>query len=302
MNESAERFYDPALLRTFLAVAQSLNFTRAAEVLGLRQPTVSQQIRKLETTIGRPLFVRDTRRVALTADGEALAGFARAILAANEQAIGFFTGSGISGRLRLGVTDDIALTQVPRILRDFRQLYPRIVLELTVSQGTTLQRRLESGHLDLAFVKQPAGPLDPRGRLVRRDRLVWTATRDTTLDADGPLRLVVYQAPSPSRSLAVQALDAADASYRIGCTVRGVNGVIAAVRAGLGIAVMARSLLPGDFVELHDPQRLPDLGEVDLVLLRNPGAATEPVEALTKAILASGRPLSVGTADLDRHG
>jgi DNA-binding transcriptional LysR family regulator len=116
MNESAERFYDPALLQTFLAVAQSLSFTRAAEALGLRQPTVSQQIRKLETTIGRPLFVRDTRRVALTADGEALAGFARSILAANEQAIGFFTGSGIFGRLRLGVTDDIALTQVPRIL------------------------------------------------------------------------------------------------------------------------------------------------------------------------------------------
>jgi DNA-binding transcriptional LysR family regulator len=161
MNESAERFYDPALLRTFLAVAQSLSFTRAAEVLGLRQPTVSQQIRKLETTIGRPLFVRDTRRVALTADGEALAGFARSILAANEQAIGFFTGSGISGRLRLGVTDDIALTQVPRILRDFRQLYPRVALELTVSQGTTLQRRLESGHLD------PPSSSNPPGRSTR---------------------------------------------------------------------------------------------------------------------------------------
>src|SRR5206468_3500455 len=159
MNDPSSRLYDPEQLRTFLAVAQSLSFTQAANRLGLRQPTVSQQIRRLEEAVGRELFVRDTRSVSLTADGESMAGFARSILAAHEQAVGFFTGSGLSGRLRLGVTDDLALTQVPRILRDFRQLYPRIDLELTVSQSSTLQRRVESGHLDLAFVKKPAGPL-----------------------------------------------------------------------------------------------------------------------------------------------
>lgn len=294
MNESTPRLFDPELLRTFLAVAQSLNFTQAAARLGLRQPTVSQQIRKLEDTVGRPLFIRDTRRVTLTADGEALAGFARTILAAHEQAAGYFTGSGLAGRLRLGVTDDIALTQVPRILRDFRQLYPRIDLELTVSQSSTLQRRIASGHLDLAFVKQPAGPLDRRSRLVRRDRLVWASIAGTVVDSDRPVPLVVYQAPSASRSLAVQALEEIGRDYRITCTVRGVNGVIAAVRAGLGIAVVARSLFPGDFVELPRSADLPSLGEMDLVLLRSEHAASEPVRALTAAILASGRPIAVG--------
>jgi DNA-binding transcriptional LysR family regulator len=71
--------YDPDQLRTFLAVAQSLSFTQAAERLGIRQPTVSQHVRKLELAVGRPLFVRDTRTVTLTADGEAMAGFARTI-------------------------------------------------------------------------------------------------------------------------------------------------------------------------------------------------------------------------------
>jgi DNA-binding transcriptional LysR family regulator len=149
--------YDPELLRTFLAVAQSLSFTKAGASLGIRQPTVSQHIRKLEHAVGRPLFIRDTRSVTLTADGEAMAGFARSILAAYESAVGYFTGSGLSGRLRFGVTDDLALTSVPRILRDFRQLYPRIALELTVSQSVTLQRRVESGHLDVAFVKSSKG-------------------------------------------------------------------------------------------------------------------------------------------------
>ncbi|HTZ44608.1 MAG TPA: LysR substrate-binding domain-containing protein [Jatrophihabitans sp.] len=288
------RHYDPDYLRTFLAVAQSLSFTQAAGRLGLRQPTVSQQIRRLEEAVGRELFVRDTRSVALTADGEAMAGFARSILAAHEQAVAYFTGSGLVGRLRLGVTDDLALTQVPRILREFRQLYPRIDLELTVSQSGALQRRVESGHLDLAFVKQPAGPVAPRGALVRRDRLVWAAVAGTRVVPDEPLRLVVYQAPSESRSLAVRALEGAGRAYRISCTVRGVNGVIAAVRAGLGVAVVARTLLPEDFVELPAGEGLPELGEMDLVLLRSARAASEPVDALTSAILASGRPLSVG--------
>src|SRR5215470_5279453 len=184
--------YDPELLRTFLAVARSLSFTQAAVSLGIRQPTVSQHIRKLEQALGRPLFIRDTRTVALTADGEVMAGFARSILAAYEPAVGYFTGSDLSGRLRFGVTDDLALTSVPRILRDFRQLYPRIVLELTVSQSITLRRRVESGHLDVAFVKHSPG--EGQGRLVRRDRLVWAGLEGSRMGQDRPVPLIVYRA------------------------------------------------------------------------------------------------------------
>src|SRR5262249_61715727 len=97
------------------------------------------------------------------------AGFARTILAAHEQAAGYFSGSGLRGRLRFGVSDDLALTPLPRILRDFRQLYPRIDLELTVAQSNALHRRLGSGHLAVAVVNDDAG--DGRGQLGRRDRL-----------------------------------------------------------------------------------------------------------------------------------
>jgi DNA-binding transcriptional LysR family regulator len=280
--------YDPELLRTFLAVAQSLSFTQAAANLGLGQPTVSQHVRRLEHAVGRALFIRDTRSVALTADGEAMAGFARSILAAHEQAVGYFTGSGLSGRLRFGVTDDLALTPVPSILRDFRQLYPRIDLELTVSQSGALQKRVESGHLDVAYVKQAPG--EGRGRLVRRDRLVWAAPPGTKLEPGRPVALVVYQAPSISRSSGVQALVQAGLPYRVTCTVRSVLGVVAAARAGLGVAIFARSLVPDDLTELPAGTGLPDLGEIDLVLLTNPRSA-KPAEALTAAILARGHPL-----------
>jgi DNA-binding transcriptional LysR family regulator len=221
-------------------------------------------------------------------DGEAMAGFARSILAAHEQAVGYFTGSGLTGRLRLGVTDDLALTPVPSILRDFRQQYPRVDLDLTVSQSNMLQRRVESGHLDLAFVKQAPG--EDHGRLVRRDRLVWAAAPGTRLTTGERVALVVYQAPSISRSAGVQALERAGLPYRVTCAVRGVLGVVAATRAGLGVAIFARSLIPDGLVELPASAGLPDVGEIDLVLLASPRPVTQPARALTDAILATGAP------------
>ena len=289
--------YDPELLRTFVAVAQSLSFTRAGETLGLRQPTVSQHVRRLEDAVGRALFVRDTRSVALTSDGEAMATFARDILAAQERAVGYFTGSHLQGRLRFGVTDDLALTPLPRILRDFRQLYPRIDLELAVLQNDGLVRRIESGHLDVAFVKRGAdAPRSSRGQLVRRDQLVWCGIGSTRIDPEQPVPLVVYQAPSLSRAVSVQALEKVGRRSRITCTVRGVNGVLAAVRAGLGVTVMARTLMPADLVEVPSSVGLPRLPHLDLVLLTHRNAPAEPAKALTSAILASGAPLTTVTA------
>ena len=276
--------YEPEQLRTFLAVAESLSFTQAAARLEIGQPTVSQHVRKLEASVGRRLFVRDTHTVRLTADGDALAEFARTILAAHQRAESYFSGSGLSGRLRFGVADDLALTPLPRILRDFRRLYPRIDLELTVAQSASLERRAESGHLDVAFVKRMTGAT--HGQLVRRDRLAWVAVEDAHLDPTRPIPLVVYQAPSVTRSLGVQALERVGRSYRITCTIRGVNGLLAATRAGLGVAIFAQTLTPDDLVELPAEAQLPELGEVDLVLLTGPQAPTEAANALITAIMS----------------
>src|SRR3954453_4558113 len=94
--------FDPVLLRTFLAVATGLSFTRAAQQLGLSQPTVSQHVRRLEEACKRQLEGRDTRTVSLTDSGEARGGFSRTILVANDEAVSYFTGSAMSGRLRFG--------------------------------------------------------------------------------------------------------------------------------------------------------------------------------------------------------
>lgn len=286
--------FDPTQLRTFLTVAQTLSFTQAGHQLGLSQPTVSQHIRRLEAAAGRQLLQRDTRAVSLTDNGEAMAGFARTILAAHDAASSYFTGSAMRGRLRFGAADDLALTQLPRILRDFRQLYPQINLELTVTQSGNLQRRLRSGHLDLIFIKQSPG--ENEGRLVRRERLVWVGLESTKLDPTQPVPLISYQAPSLSRAAAVQALEGVGRTWRITCNTREVNGILAAVRAGIGIAVFAQSLIPPDLVRLSAQWDLPELGDVDIALVANRLADPGPVEALTSAIL--GGPLENQTGDL----
>jgi DNA-binding transcriptional LysR family regulator len=279
--------FDPILLKTLLVVAETHSFTRAAQQLGLSQPTVSQQMSKLEKAAGRSLIVRDTREVRLTDNGDAMAGFARTILAAHAAAESYFSGSAMKGRLRFGAADDLAITQLPRILRHFRQLYPQINLELTVNQSGPLRRRLEAGHLDLIFIKQSAGD-ETESTRVARDSMVWVGQEKMMIEEGAPVPLIAYQGPSLSRQMAIEALEAAGRTWRITCNTRDVNGVLAAVRAGMGVAVFPQALIPADLVKVSNRFTLPELGDVDYVLMANPAAAQDSVEALKSAIVSRG--------------
>src|SRR6195952_4654739 len=276
--------FDPVLLKTFLAVAETRSFTGAGVQLGLSQPTVSQHVRKLEDAAGRLPITRDTRDVRLTDNGDAMAGFARTILAAHAVASSYFSGSAMRGRLRFGAGDDLAITQLPRILRHFRQLYPQINLELTVSQTGPLVRRLRSGQLDLIFIKE-APDESPDGVRVNRDTMVWVGHEKKIIETAQPVPVVAYQAPSFSRQVGIDALEAVGRTWRITCNSREVSGLLAAVRAGLGGAVFAQSLIPEDLVKVTTRFGLPTLGDVDFTLLANPNAPKEPTDALISAIM-----------------
>ncbi|MEV0608669.1 LysR family transcriptional regulator [Polymorphospora rubra] len=280
--------YEPVQLRSFLAVARSLSFTRAAERLGVRQSTVSQHVRKLERDVGRPLFARDTHAVELTVDGEALVGFARDILAVQDRARRHFATQPVRGRLRLGVSDDLVATHLPRVLRDFRHSHPLVDLALTVDLSGTLHQRLDAGELDLLFAKRLAG--QSRGRLVWRDRLVWVAAPGMRLDPDEPVPLVAYPPPSISRAQALAALTGAGRAWRFACVSGSLGGLVAAAGAGLGVLAHSRGLVPPGLVPVPATHRLPALGEVEVILLHRPGPPTPSVAALSEAILGVGGP------------
>ncbi|MET8171251.1 LysR substrate-binding domain-containing protein [Streptomyces clavifer] len=286
--------YDPVQLRTFLAVAQTLSFTQAARRLGVRQSTVSQHVRRLEAAAGRQLFSRDTHRVDLTEDGEAMLGFARTILRANERATAFFTGTRLRGRLRFGVSEDFVLTRLPEILESFRRDHPEVELELTVELSGTLHQQLAAGRLDLVLAKRRSG--DTHGELVWRDTLVWIGAPRLRIAPGRPLPLIVFPPPGLTRARALEVLEEHGRPWRIACTSGSLSGLVAAARAGLGVMAHTRGLVPPELVPVPEKAGLPELGAVDFVLLhgRRREAAQEAADALASAILAGGDRLHRG--------
>ncbi|MCX5400959.1 LysR substrate-binding domain-containing protein [Streptomyces sp. NBC_00102] len=286
--------YDPAQLRTFLAVAQTLSFTQAARRLGVRQSTVSQHVRRLEEATGRQLFTRDTHRVDLTEDGEAMLGFAGTILRAHERASAFFAGTRLRGRLRFGASEDFVLTRLPEILEGFRKEHPEVELELTVELSGSLHQSLAAGRLDLVLAKRRTG--DTHGELVGRDALTWIGAPQLRIDPERPLPLIVFPPPGITRARALEVLERHGRSWRLACTSTSLSGLVAAARAGLGVMAHTRGLIPPGLVELPARAGLPDLGDVDFVLLHGHRRDGSPdaADALAAAILAGGDRLHRG--------
>jgi DNA-binding transcriptional LysR family regulator len=145
-------------LRYFLAVAEELNFTRAAKRLGINQPPLSLQIRQLEKEIGAPLFRRQTRGVELTNAGKLMLEEARVILKQVERAK---TGvrrraRGETGRINFGSSGGTYFHPlIPAIIREYGSRYPDIALFPAAGNTLLLVARLRAGQIDVAFIRPP---------------------------------------------------------------------------------------------------------------------------------------------------
>lgn len=285
--------YDPTLLVTFLAIVEAGSFSEAARRLGLRQSTVSQHVRRLEVATRRRLFDRDTHTVAPTVDGNAFVALARAVIEAHERAERYFVGTELRGRVRLGASEDFALSSLlPQVLRDFTRRNPSVDLEMTVGLAEALYDRLDDGGLDLLFAKRRPG--DERGTVVWRERLAWVGAADWRDDPGRPLPLVLYPPPSITRRAIFEALAGIDRGWRVACTCGSLSGLRGAVGAGLGIAAQSRCLVP-DGVVLLDEIGLPSLGETEFVVVPAVRRPSLPVAALAETILELGRRFALGT-------
>jgi DNA-binding transcriptional LysR family regulator len=275
--------FDPALLTTFVTVTKTGSFTEAGRRLGLRQSTVSQHVRRLEEAASRRLFVRDTHSVALTADGEAMLGLAQGILDANDRARRYFAGSELRGRVRFGASEDFVQSRLPEVLREFTRLHRAVDLELTVGLSGELLQTLDTGDLDLVLAKRRPG--EDRGRLVRREKLVWVGSDPALSDPDRPLPLILYPPPSISRAIALEALERAGRSWRIVCTSSSFSGLNAAALAGLGVTVQGDASVPAGLTAFPPSPTLPELGHIEFVLAGPRQILRGPSEALAAAIL-----------------
>lgn len=142
-------------LRYFLRVAERQNFTRAAEDLGISQPALSRSIQKLEEELGRPVFERKTRSVALTDAGTLLQSRAQQVLTILEDTKAEITDDGQSGRLRVGAIPTIAPYFLPEVLRQFSEEFPRATLIVQENTTDALLKSCTQGEIDLAILALP---------------------------------------------------------------------------------------------------------------------------------------------------
>jgi DNA-binding transcriptional LysR family regulator len=257
---------DLDLVRTFVTIASLGSFTRAASRLGRQQSTISLQIQRLEDLLGLKLLERGPRSVALTIEGDKFIQSARRLLDLNDEIIAHSHEPDMRGVVRLGTPEDFATRHLPDVLSRFAQAYPAVSLEVTCDLTLNLLKRFRTGHFDLALVKRERS-LDVSGVRVWREPLVWTLADRDFWQASGPLPLVVSPAPCVYRQRAIEALNKAHLDWRIAYTCGSLAGSLAAVKAGLGVTVLPKGMVPAE-LRFVEGRPLPKLKDTEIALLQ----------------------------------
>src|ERR1700681_403217 len=179
-------------LRTFIAIAESGSFTRAADVVHKNQSAVSMQMKRLEERLERQIFARDGRASKLTEDGERLLDYARRIIKLNVEALAAFNDKELSGRVRLGLPDDYADRYLPEIMARFSRAYPGVELTVMCHPSVELVDLIDANALDLAIVTDCA--TSRASKPFRRERLLWVTWSRHSAHLDTPLPLALGRA------------------------------------------------------------------------------------------------------------
>lgn len=268
------------MLRSFVTAVRAGSISRAATALGHTQPAVSQQLRKLESSVGRPLLYRSPSGVLPTRAGEELLPYAERILSLSAQAL-TETGRALTGHCGVGLLEDLVAAQLPQALADLARLHPGATLEVLTNSSTAMREAYDTGRVQLVLDELPDVP-KPLRWTVRRP-LVWAIGHGVDMAAD-PLPVVLFSNPCTFRTSLLEALEHADRGWRVTFESNSLIGVLAAVRSGLGVAaLMPANLEPA--MACHDSNALPTLPDVELGLARNPRTEGDPlVDAVETAL------------------
>jgi DNA-binding transcriptional LysR family regulator len=272
---------DIDLLRSFAAVADTGSFTAAAELVARTQSAVSVQVKRLEEIVGRRVFERTSRSLALTAAGETLLGYARRILELNDESVRRIAEPPVAGEIRLGITEYFVPNELPAILARFAAAYPGVHLEVRMGLSRDLREQLTQKEFDAVIVR--LGPRE-REQAIWSEPQVWVARKGFELARGGVLPLALLPAPCVLRQHALESVKRVKRPWKIAFTGSSIVSVQAAVCAGLGVSILPRSsLLPGMQV-LPKSRDFPDPGRLDLGVLRGAGARADIVAALERVI------------------
>jgi DNA-binding transcriptional LysR family regulator len=260
------------LLRSLVAVVELRSFTKAAALLGVTQPAVSAQIKRLQFLLGGDLFDRSSQGISLTPHGEKVVNYARRLLSINDQIVHIGeTGLRPELVIRIGTPSDYVASLLPGVLARFRQRWPDVRFIVRTDHYEPLVRELRNGDLDV-FVGLSETP-QPDARHSWVQEAVWVRGAETKLDLNRPVPLISYGEGSAYHRIATTALKAAGMNWEDVFTAPNMTTLNRAVAAGLGVMPLTRMRAHDFGLRIWEDATLPKLpGLYGGVYLREGGA------------------------------
>jgi DNA-binding transcriptional LysR family regulator len=281
------------LLRTLIAVVDLRSFTKAAHTLGITQPAVSAQIKRLQYLLGIDVFDKSAPGVLLTPKGELVVNYARRMLAINDQIVQVALPRTANPPLRIGIPALYGAARLPVALAAFRARSPDLRFHVRGDTSENLLRALRQGELDLVLALTVSAPADASHQWT--EDLVWVRAPGMPLEAGRPVSLITIQENGLMRRIAVSTLRDESRDFEIVFAASGAMGLIAAVAAGLGITLLPRCEVPPE-LEAWDAAPLPKPLEIYCGIYLREGLDCELLGQLADAIADMLRPRAGVTA------
>jgi DNA-binding transcriptional LysR family regulator len=257
---------DLDLLKSFVSVVDTGGFTRAGERVHRTQSTVSQQIKRLEETLGYPLLHRNGKQATPTEQGERLLAYSRRILALEQEAREVVARPAGEGVVRLGIPEDFAAYRLTELLSDFSRSRPGLRLDVRCGLSINMRRALERGELDLALFKREAG----EGSAIAAwpERLHWVTSREHPIAfRRDPLPLAMAEQGCLYRKRMIHAIESAGRAWHIAYTSPNLPGIQAAVSVGLGVSILPEVAILPDHHLLKTSDGFPPITNTEIALV-----------------------------------
>ena len=271
------------MLRTLVAVVDQRSFTKAAMSLGVTQPAVSAQIKRLQFVLGIDLFDKNAAGIVLTRGGNEVVTYARRMLSINDQIVKIASPDSVDATVKIGATGDYFMPYLPEGLAKLRQRWPHHKFALFHGLSVTLLQQLRGGELDLVVSFTPEKPeLDARYHWV--EELVWVRGHSMPEPLPEVVPLISRNDHWMSRGAAIAALEKVGRPFEVILSAPTILALLASVRAGMGIMpFVKRRISSTDLVEIMDPT-LPKLPDVVCSICVREAGDTEMLDYLASAI------------------
>ena len=275
---------DTVTLQCFLAVADTASFTKAAERVCRTQSAISQQIAKLEKLVEKPLINRG-RELSLTTEGEIFLGYARRIFELHRELLDRFKEPDLQGEFKFGLPEDFATVVLSDVLVDFSRLHPRVILNVECDLTFNLFEQFQQGKFDIILVKMSRPASLENGINVWSEPVEWIGKPGllTIFNKNSVIPLVLSPHPCVYRENAIESLEKAGLKWRLAYSSPSYAGKMAAVKAGLGITVIQRTMIP-DYLERIENPCLPILNDIHISLLKK-DSRNKAIESLEYFLL-----------------